>query len=70
MDITVPSFISSSISISILIGLLAFVMKKNSRLSHMGLGCIYFFLYLSWLEVLCQLNFTQLDLQKRFIRIE
>lgn len=43
MDITVPSFISSSISISILIGLLAFVMKKNSRLSHMGLGCVYFF---------------------------
>ena len=34
------------------------------------IGMCLFFLYLSWLEVLCQLNFTQLDLQKRFIRIE
>lgn len=64
MDITVPSFISSSISISILIGLLAFVMKKNSRLSHMGLGCVYFFAILILVRGFMPIEFYSIGLTK------
>lgn len=64
MAITLSSFISSSISITILIGILFLILKKQTLMSRFGLGCIYFLVLLILLRGFIPVEFYSIPLTR------
>ena len=62
MALSLTSFISSSIAITLLIGILFLIIKKEKILSQFGLGCIYFLVMLILLRGFLPFDFYAIKL--------
>ena len=62
MAITISSYISSAVSIVILSSVLFLILKKETIMSHFGLGCIYFLVLLLLLRGFIPVEFYKINL--------
>lgn len=62
MELSLTSFISSSVAITLLIGILFLIIKKEKILSNFGLGCIYFLVILILLRGFLPFDFYAIEL--------
>ena len=60
MAITISSYISSAVSIVILSSVLFLILKKETIMSHFGLGCIYFLVLLLLLRGFIPVEFYKI----------
>lgn len=70
MSISLSSIISSSISISVLIGILYLILKKMALMSRIGLKCIYLLVILILLRGFVPVEFTFIPLTKSFYSLK
>lgn len=64
MAITISSYISSAVSIVILSSVLFLILKKETIMSHFGLGCIYFLVLLLLLRGFIPVEFYKIHLTR------
>ena len=62
MDITISSYLSSAVSITVLVGVLLLILKKQSIMYRFGLGCIYFLVILLLLRGFLPIEFYKIHL--------
>ena len=62
MDITISSYLSSAVSITVLVGVLLLILKKQSIMYRFGLGCIYFLVLLLLLRGFLPIEFYEIHL--------
>lgn len=70
MELSLTSFISSSVAITLLIGILFLVIKKEKFLSYFGLDCIYFLVILILLRGFLPFDFYAIKLTKSIYSYE